>query len=286
MADRVLVTGATGKVGRELVRRLLGSGEVVRAGTRRPAVARESFGTSVESVEMDYDATETWDAALQWVDRLFLMPPPFEPDAYETIHPFLDWAVTGGVQKVVLLSAMDVENLPELPLHRLERHLMTLGVPHVVLRPNLFMQNFTDGFLLDGIRERGTIELSTGAGRVSFVDGKDVAAIAAAALQDSRHDGRAYTLTGSEALDMQDVAAILSESAGRTIAYEAIDDARLRDTLTTMRWPVRRIAVALGLFRSVRDGRRAAVHPDLEDVLGSPPTRFADFAAGHGSAWR
>jgi len=286
MADRVLVTGATGKVGRELVRQLVRHGEVVRAATRFPSIAQQTFGPAVEVVEMDYDATETWDAALQWVDRLFLVPPPFEPDAYETIHPFLDWAVTGGVQKVVLLSAMDVEHLPELPLHRLERHLAGLGIPHVLLRPNLYMQNFTAGFLLDGIRRANEIALSTGDGRVSFVDGRDVAEVAAAALRDSQHDGVAYTLTGAESLAMRDIAATLTAQSGRTIRYQPVDDEHLRNTLATAHWPVRRITVALGLFRAVRDGRRAAVRPDVQDVLGRRPVPFAAFAGEHAAAWR
>ncbi len=285
MADRVLVTGATGKVGRELVRHLLEAGEVVRAATRFPSVARKAFGPDVEIVEMDYDVTETWDAALQWVDRLFLMPPPFEPDAYETIHPFLDWAVTGSVDKVVLLSAMDVENLPELPLHRLENHLAGLGVAHVLLRPNLYMQNFTSGFLLDGIRRESAILLPAGASRVSFVDGRDVAAVACAALREGRHDGQAYTLTGADALDLHDVALAIRAATGREIRYEAIADERLREILTAEHWPVRRIAVAVALFRAVRNGTRAAVHEDLQNLLGRPPTRFAAFATDQKTSW-
>ena len=98
----VLVVGATGELGRELVGLLARPGCVVRAATRDPAAARRMFPAEVEVVELDFDRTETYDAAAQWVDRMFLMPPPFDPDAFGTINPFLDWAVSADVRRVVL----------------------------------------------------------------------------------------------------------------------------------------------------------------------------------------
>jgi uncharacterized protein YbjT (DUF2867 family) len=286
MGDRILVTGATGKVGRELVRLLLGRGETVRAATRSPAAARMAFGSDVEVVEMDYESTPTYDAAVEWVDRLFLMPPPFDPHAFETIRPFLDWAITAGVGKVVLLSAMDVENLPQLALHKLERHLATIGTAHVILRPNLFMQNFSAGFLLDGIRRRGLIELCAGEGRVSFVDGRDVAAVASIALCDGRYDGMAFTLTGVESLDLHATAAVLSNAAARQIQYVPVEETRVREILTAQHWPARQTEVAVELFRAVREGRREALHPDAREILGRAPTSLAAFATENAHVWR
>lgn len=285
MAERILVTGATGELGRELVRLLTQAGCVVRAATRDPAQARRIFPAEVEVVELDFDRTETYDAAAQWVDRMFLAPPPFDPDAFGTINPFLDWAVSADVHGVALLSAMDAESMPELALRKVEQHLEGLGIAYTILRPNLYMQNFCSDFLLEAIRAEGRIELCAGAGKVSLVDARDVAEVAAAALRGA-HDRRAYTLTGEEALGFDDAAAILTEVTGRRITYAPVGRERMRELLRAAQWPVRQVAVGAGLFESVARGRRAPVRPDLRSALGRAPTTFAAFAREHASVWR
>jgi len=284
MAERILVTGATGKVGRELVTRLLQTGHSVRAATRNPAAAHQAFSTDVEVVEMDYEATATWDAAVHWVDRVFLMPPPLDPHAWSTIRPFLDWAVTTGVSKVVLLSAMDIENVPDSPLLRVERHLPGLGVSWAILRPNLYMQNLSSGWLRDGAR-RGEIELCVGDGRVSLVDSRDVSAVAALALDGDALDGTVSVLTGPEPLSLDAVARTLSDVAGHPIRYVPVPEERVRETLAARRMRPGSIDTALALYRSVREGRREAVHPDLHELLGRPPTQFPAFAAEHADSF-
>jgi len=280
MADRILVTGATGKVGRELVTRLLEQGHSVRAATRNPVAAREAFHADVEIVEMDFEATATWDAAVQWVDRIFLMPPPFDPDAWSSIGSFLDWAVTMSVSKVVFLSAMDIENVPDSPLLQVERHLPGLGVAWVILRPNLFMQNLSSGWLRDGVRQ-GEIELCVGEARVSLVDSRDVSAVAALALGSDTLDGTTSVLTGPEPLSLEAVSRTLSDVAGHDIRYVPVAENRVREILAARRMRPPSIDTALSLYRSVRDGRREAVHPDLRELLGRPPTQFSTFAADY-----
>ena len=200
MSDRILVTGATGIVGSELVSLLVGEGVDVKAGTRNPERARALFDTSVEVVELDYRQPATFDAAVEWADRLFLQPPPFDPDAYDTLAPLLDWAVQAGSEHVVTLSAMGMEVRSDLPIRRLEKHVASLGVDYTFLRPNLLMQNFRRAFLGERIRRTGAFKMPVGDAAVSMVDGRDVAAVAAAALTGDAHLGKAYTLTGPEAL--------------------------------------------------------------------------------------
>ncbi len=286
MESRILVTGATGKVGREIVRILLTRKAIVRAATRDPATARRLFGESVEIVELDYDATETWDNAVTWVDSMFLMPPPFDPHASETLGSFLDWAVSSEVGRVVLLSAMGAATNPDLALRKVEQHLQELGIAFTILRPNLYMQNFSSGFLRDAIRDRDRFELNAGDGRVSFVDVRDVAAVAAAALGGGPHDGREYTLTGTESFGFVDVARLLTEAAGRTITYAPVEAARMRALMREHGWPEAQADVAARLYESVRSGVREPVHDDLEQILGRAPRRFADYAQGAADAWR
>ena len=120
MPEKILVTGATGKLGSELIRLLLETDAEVKAGTRNPERAGTRFADDVEVVRLDYDVTETWDAAVQWADRVFLVPPPFDPDSDERLVPFIDWAVQSGTRHIVLVSAMGAEARDQLALRGVE----------------------------------------------------------------------------------------------------------------------------------------------------------------------
>lgn len=285
MSERILVTGATGKLGREIVRILLADGETVRAATRFPSEARNLFGDAVEVVEMDYESTETWDNAVQWVDRLFLTPPPFDPHAFDTLAPFLDWAVASGIARVVLLSGIGVEHQPGLALHRLEQHLAGLGLSTTVLRPNLYMQNLSSGMMLESIRQHGRIQVCAPAGLVSFVDAADVALVATKALTGDALDGVTATLTGGEAVGFGEVARRISIATGRSITLEPISPDEMRDLLRAARWPRPSADVAVAMFESIERGERAAVKPDLADILGRIPRTLDDFIAANASVW-
>lgn len=275
--EKILVTGATGKVGRELVPLLLEAGVEVRAGTRDPDRARALLGPGVEILELNYNWAETYDATLTWSDRVFLVPPPFSPDAYEAMAPFIDWAVGAKVRHIVLLTGMAVPE--DVALRRVETHLESQDVAHTVLRPNLYMQNFHPGFLSRDIRSEDAIRLPAGEGRLSAVDVRDVAEVAARALTTDGHAGRAWTLTGPEAFSFGEMAGILAEARGRPIRYEAIDDDAFRRSLEAEGWRPAEGEVVLGLFRSVRDGDRSAVRADLEEALGRPPRTFREYAS-------
>lgn len=286
MPEKILVTGATGKVGREVVRRLVEAGADVMAGTRRPEQARELFDARVEPIELDWQRTETYDAATMFADRIFLMPPPFDPKVDEDLVPFLDWAVSANTRHLVLLSAMGVEGLDWLALRKVERRIEQIGADWTFLRPNWYMQNFSTGYLAEEIRAHGRFALAAGDGRVSTVDVRDVAAVAAAALLSEDHIGKAYTLTGPDAIDHHAIAAAISAAAGRDVVYEPIDDEDMRARLRARHWPGDQIDIVLGLMRAIRNGERAAVSDDAGHAIGHEPGGFEDFARQHAAAWR
>jgi len=286
MRERILVTGATGKLGREIVRILHDRGESVCAATRFPSEARRLFGDDVEVVEMDYQSTETWDNAVQWVDRLFLMPPPFEPHVFDTLAPFLDWAVASGIARVVLLSAMAIDREPDLALLRLERHFHQLGIAATALRPNLYMQNLSSGFILESIRKHSCIEVGAASGRVSFVDVRDVAEVAAIALTSGDLDGETVTLTGAESVDFAEVARRIGDAAGRTVAIVRATHQRMREILRAAHWSAGAAEVAIALFDSIERGEREPVDGGLTKILGHPARALNDFITANVSHWR
>lgn len=285
MTEKILVTGATGKVGSVLVGALRAAGREVKAGTRRPERARRMLGPDVEIVELDFERTETYDAAVQWADRVFLAPPPFDPRADDMLVPFLDWAVQSGSRHLVLLSAMGIEAVEHVALHRVEHRIRETGVAYTFLRPNWLMQNFTAGLLADGIRKHGTIELAAGTGRVSFVDGDDVADAAAVVLADDAHLGRAYTLTGSESLGFEDAAHVLASVADRDIRYVPVSPEAVRTALDQAGWNRAHADVYVELLASIARDERARVSGDLATLLGRQPRTLEAFAGDNRKAW-
>jgi len=285
MSDRILVTGATSPVGSELVRLLVEAGLEVKAGTRRPERAVDLFDPSVEVVELDYAQPATFDYAVEWADRLFLQPPPFDPDVNETLTPLLDWAVQAGTGHVVSVSAMGMEIREDLPIRRLERHIESLGVEYTFLRPNFYMQTFGEGFLGDRIRRTRSFAMPVEDARVSIVDGRDVAAVAAAALTTDEHFGSAYTLTGPEALTHSEIAATISRVSGAAVSFETCSDEDMLGWLVGSGWPKDVAGRVIALYQSVRGGVREPVTGDVTAVLGQPSCSFGDFAEEHATQW-
>src|SRR5438132_8027723 len=127
-----------------------------------------------------------------------------------------------GVRHVVNLTAMGVEMLEGMALRKVERYLEDSGIGFTHLRPNFFMQVFSGGPLLTDIRSTGAIHVPAADARISYIDARDIAAVAAAALSEAGHVGRAYNLTGGQALDHHEVVHAISESAGRAVRYVPI----------------------------------------------------------------
>lgn len=282
MPPTVLVTGASGKVGRATVGALVARGADVRAASRHPDTVADAKG-----VTLDWSRPDTYDAALAGVDRVFVLLPSGVEDVGAPGRAFLDRALAAGVERVVLMTAMGVEHAPpEVPLRALELHVEGLGVPATVLRPNWFAQNFSEGIFCPPIVGDGVIRLPAGDAAVSFVDVRDIGAVAAAALVEDAHEGVAYALTGPAALTHAEAAEVIGRAAGRPVRYEPVDDDVFRAAMGGLGWDRGYLETLVGLFGMVRAGAAAPVSPDVERVLDRPATSFAQFATDHADAWR
>jgi uncharacterized protein YbjT (DUF2867 family) len=273
MSGKILVLGATGTVGTPLVAQLLAAGETVRAASRNATPV-----VGAEVVRFDFADPATHGPAFEGVDRAFVLLPTGHLDIEGSLGAVIAAAAARRV-KLVLMSVFGVDADDSIPYRRAEIALERSGTPHVILRPNWFADNF-HSFWLAGIRQ-GVIAVPAAEGRTSFIDVRDIAASAAAALSSHRFDGRAFNLTGPEALGYADAAAILSAVSGRSIRYIPVADAAFIATLSGAGVPAAYAAFLASIFHPVREGWTAAVTTDVEVLTGIAPRRLATYAADH-----
>jgi uncharacterized protein YbjT (DUF2867 family) len=290
MTRRVLVAGATGKVGRRLIPRLVRRGMTVRAASRSPVAAP----SGIEPVRFDWTDASSYRPAVTGVNAIYLVPGPVpQADHADKIRELLDSASGFGVTRVLLLSSFGVGQAPqENPLRRIELAVEGSGVPYTILRPVAFMQNFSEGLrwresFAEGIRERDDIVGPGGGGIVSYVSADDIAAVAAVALSDDGHGGKAYAPLGPEPLTLAQVAEQISWVVGRKIKYVETDRTPIRDALLASGAPPETAEhnsqVYTHAFSSSMFG---VLNDDILNVTGRPPVSFGEFAAGAVAAWR
>jgi uncharacterized protein YbjT (DUF2867 family) len=219
------------------------------------------------------------------VDRVFFIPKSGDAAPQGTLNPFIDAAKAAGVKHAVLVTAAGIEHVEEAGLRQVEVYLMASGIDYTILRPTWFMQNFSTGFLFPALKAQGAVFLPAGDGKTSFIDTRDIAAVAAVALTQPGHAGRAYTLTGGEALDYAEAVAILSRAAGRELRYVPITPEQFQQGLIANGFPEANAAFMAGLFEPVRAGYAAAISPAVEQVLGGAPTRLEKFARDYAHMW-
>jgi uncharacterized protein YbjT (DUF2867 family) len=283
MSKKILVIGASSKVGTALVELLSEAGEGVKAASRTEL---SGLGSNAEHVTFDYDNSGTWDGALEGVDRVFLMARPMDIEADQVVNPFVDKAVAAGVRRIVIMTALGVDASDDIPLRKAELHLQSKSVEHVILRPTWFDQNFSAGFIGDSIRTAGGFYLPAEDAKVGFIDARDIAAVAVKALTEDGHAGKAYPLTGGQALTHTDAASIISDAAGKEITYTSVPEDDARKGMLEQGWPEPAVDYMLMLFSSIRAGAASNTTDTVQQVLGRAPISFEQFAQDNADSWR
>jgi uncharacterized protein YbjT (DUF2867 family) len=284
----ILVTGATGVNGSELVRRLSARGIPVRALVRTAAKAAALSGLpGVELAFGDMGRPETLEKALHSIDRAVLISSA-APDMVEVQSSFIAAAVRAGVRHVVKLSGI----MPDLTspfrfarMHgEVEQRLEKSGLAFTHLRAGEFMTAYFRQ--VPSILAKGAIFLPMADARIASIDVGDIAEVAIITLTSPGHEGKIYPITGPEALTMSEVAERLSAATGRSIRYVNVapEDAK-RAQLAAGVPPYMADALA-ELFAERRNGGESKVWPMLQDVFGLRPTPFAEFAARNAAIFR
>ncbi len=278
----ILITGATGNVGAALAEQLLAQGGSVRLGMRNPRP--EATRPGAEAVRLDFADPTSFAPALTGVQRLFLMRPPAIADTKRYLNPLVDAARTAGVQQIVFLSLLGAERNSVVPHYAVERYLEQSGLGWTFVRPSFFMQNLSTTHR-DEIRRQSEIIVPAGNGRTSFIDVRDIAAVAARTLTEEGHIGQAYALTGDEALSYHDAARLLSAELGRPIVYRRPSLLRFVRHRRTMGDAWAYILVMVGIYTTARLGLAATVTATTRSMLGRPTITLAQFIADERAAW-
>lgn len=277
----ILVIGGRSKIGGALIGELAGLGEQVRA-LVRAGEPGGGFPAGVKTVAGDLADEGSLVTAMSGVDRVFLLSSP-HPDVVTWHRNAVDAARRTGVQLLVRSSILgaDRETSAEfISAHTAsDRYLEDSGLPYVILRPNLFLQNIPES-TIPAIDASGNFYVNAGQARISMVDTRDVAAVAAAALTRDGHDGAHYDITGPEALSYSDVAVRLTSSLGRPVSYVDAPDDAVRQALLGAGLSEWFAGALVGLYQDYRasgtDGYAARVTDTVQSVTGRPPRSIDD----------
>lgn len=258
----VLILGGTGKTGRRLAERLTSQGIPVRIGSRSG------------SPRFDWEVPATWEPAMQGVGAVYISyyPDIAVPGAAETVGAFARLAVANGVTRMVLLSGRG-----ETEAQRAEEMVKASGADWTILRCAWFSQNFSEGFLVESLRQ-GEVALPVGPVGEPFVDVDDIADAAFVALTEPGHVGQLYELTGPRLLSFADAVAEIAKATGRDIRYIKISHDEFTAATAAYELPPEIAWLLNELFTEVLDGRNETLTDGVQRVLGRAPKDLSAYA--------
>ena len=290
--ESILVTGASGNIGSEVVKQLLGVAPAVSikaAVHSRQNVKKVRDGDRVKVVPIDYNESDTLREALKDVDKLFLLTPDVPNAAYLASNAVTE-AKKAGIRHIVKQSVMGADLEADVGTMRLHRQVEDIieqsGIPFTFLRPNEFMQNFIN-FHSPSIKGNNAFYLPLEDAKVSLVDVRDIAAVAVKSLTDEDlHKNKTYLITGPEALSYHQVAEILSNRIGRKINYVNISDEEARAAMKEIGmsdWLINTVSELSDYFRK---GKASEISPAVDEVTGKKPISFSQFANDYVDAFK
>jgi uncharacterized protein YbjT (DUF2867 family) len=288
MRKTILVTGSTGTVGSILVKKLAAAGAPARALIRSREKAEAIEKAGIEAFIGDFDKPETLRPALEGIEKVFLLSAP-DPRQAELQSNLVQAAKASGVRHIVKLSAIGVgDELDAISLGRLHREteeeIERSGIDYTHLRPNGFMQN---AFMFAStIKSQGAFYAPLGDAKVSYVDARDVAAVAFHTLTEDGHEGKAYEITGPEALSYDDVAREFSSVLGREVKYVDVPADVAREAMIGLGLQAWLADALIELFTFYRNGLAARVTDTVREITNRQPLTFAQFAKDYAQAFQ
>jgi uncharacterized protein YbjT (DUF2867 family) len=279
----ILITGATGNIGRPLVRLLQAAGAAVIAGS--------PSGESVEGAPgrvVDFNDPSAMKTAFADVATLFLLF-PLVPQKVALARNAVAAAKAAGVGHILRSSAAGADQNSPLAVGKLQGEIDQIvidsGIPFTLVRPNGFMQNYVNYYA--GMLKAGTLYASHGEARVSFIDVRDIADVdAAILLNPAAHVGKIYTVTGPEALGHHDAVHLVAAAIGRPVIYVPVPEEVAVKSMTDMGMDPWTINIMSSLNQGIAAGNSAAVSRDVQTITGHPSRTFATFVRDNVAAWQ
>jgi uncharacterized protein YbjT (DUF2867 family) len=266
----VLITGPRGNVGSSLIQELLAKG-------LEPAIADYKINQPGENQRLlDFTKPDTFGPALQGIKQIFLVRPPIISDVKKYFVPFLEACQEAKIEQIVFLSLQGAENNSVTPHHKIEKYIQKLNLPYTFLRPSFFMQNLTTTHLKE--IQNGEIFIPAGQGKTSFIDVRDIGALAAKVLLEKEpHLGQAYEITGTEALSYYEVAEIISHKSGKKVEYKnpspfAFYFRKRKEGLARGF-----VLVMIALYTVAKLGKADQTTPVFEKLMNRQPISFTQF---------
>jgi uncharacterized protein YbjT (DUF2867 family) len=279
----ILVSGASGTVGSEVVKALRARGARLRLGFHSAQKAAAARAAGHDAVAMDYERPESLGPALAGIESVYLVSVLATPELN-----VVRAAKAAGVRRIIKQSVWGAagESFSFARWHRpVERAIEESGLEWTFLRPNGFMQNFVN-FMAATIREQGAFYLPTGDSRVSHVDVRDIARVAAHVLTEPGHAGKAYELSGPAGLSYAEIARELSGVLGREIRYVELSFEDYKKAAVAAGVPEAYADALVDLYRFYIQGGAGQVTAAVQEITAQAPIPFAQFARDHAAAWR
>ncbi|WP_266181393.1 SDR family oxidoreductase [Dyella humicola] len=279
MTATILVIGATGTTGKELVRLLIKNGHKTRATVRPTSNKSELQALGVELVQADMNDVDSLEKAMIGIQKVYFAT-PLVPDIVELSSSIIRAAKAAGVKHLVKLSGggaeIDLDTLAK--WHRaIENEMEQSGIAYTFLRANAFMQNLSK-FSSHTIRAHGAFYATHGEGKSAYVDARDIAQVAYRVLTEEGHENKAYYLSGPAALSGADIAKILSSVTGKVIKYVDVPTDAARASMQGAGMPAEIVEALLEHYHVVKLGYTAQVSSAVEEVTGQKATSFETFA--------
>ena len=281
---KILITGATGNVGMEVIEALMKLNKPfeIYAGIKdlgKDKLILERF--NIKTIAFDFTNTNTFKPALVQCDVLFLLRPPQISDVAQFFKPLVETALQCGVKYIVFLSVQGVEKSTIIPHHKIEKLIVDSKIPYTFLRPAYFMQNFTTTLRKDLVVNK-RIFLPAGKAKFTVIDVTDIGKVAAKILTETNnHVNQSYELTNREKLTFGEMAEKLSKVLNTTIKYESPNLFKFYWTKRKEKMPTMLILVMIMLHYLPRFQKEPNVTDWVKQITNNEPKTFDEFVVEH-----
>jgi len=284
MNNKILLTGITGNVGSAVVDYLKSKNIKFLAGVRNIEKSIKQ-DASIEYIYFDFENVLTYGDALKGVKKVFLVRPPQLTDVKGIFNPFIKKCKDIGVKQIVFLSLLGAQSNPFPPHHKIEKAILSSGIPYTFIRPSFFMQNISTTHAED-LKLRNDLFIPCANAKISFIDTRDIGEIIGRTLVESGHENKAYTITGAEAITYFQVADSMTRILGRKITYSNPSLFKFRKDMIKRGIKKEFATIMMILYFTTQLGMAKYVTNTSQVLLSRKPRTIEDFIRDYIEVWK